>query len=117
MFWRSDILVQRSSHQLHAQLSELAGQLETARKQAAQWKHAAECLSKEKKSFKDRFDYSNSYIMESIKCIFYSLEKDHLLVIDQIKAQLEVSQLESKELREKVSDLQSQLTEERFDRQ
>lgn len=46
-----------------------------------------------------------------------SLEKDHLLVIDHVKSQLEVSQSESKELREKVSDLQRQLTEERFDRQ
>lgn len=64
-----------SSHQLHAQLSELAGQLETARKQAAQWKHAAECLSKEKKSFKDRFDYSNSYIMELMKYIFLQLRE------------------------------------------
>lgn len=43
-----------SNHQLHAQLSELNGQLETARKQAAQWKHAAECLSKEKRAFKER---------------------------------------------------------------
>lgn len=88
-----------NSHQLHAQLSEMAGQLETARKQAAQWKQAAECLSKEKRAFKE------------------SLEKDHSLVVEQLKAQWETSQLDVKEWRDKAADLQRQLTEERFDKQ
>jgi len=44
-----------SGHQIHVQLSELSSQLETVRKQAAQWKHAAEVLSKEKHSFRERY--------------------------------------------------------------
>jgi hypothetical protein len=44
-----------SGHQVHVQLSELSSQLETVRKQAAQWKHAAEVLSKEKHSFRERY--------------------------------------------------------------
>lgn len=43
-----------SSHQLHYQISDLTTQLETVRKQAAQWKQAAEILSKEKQTFKER---------------------------------------------------------------
>ena len=43
-----------SSHQLHSQISDLSGQLETVRKQAAQWKQAAAILSKEKQTFKER---------------------------------------------------------------
>ena len=39
------------------------------------------------------------------------------MIVEQIKSQLEDSQSEAKELREKVSDLQRQLTEERFDKQ
>jgi hypothetical protein len=39
------------------------------------------------------------------------------LIVEQIKSQLEDSQTEAKELREKVSDLQRQITEERFDKQ
>ncbi|KZS07494.1 Uncharacterized protein APZ42_028577 [Daphnia magna] len=88
-----------SSHQLHSQISDISGQLETVRKQAAQWKQAAEILSKEKQSLKD------------------SLMIDHKLVVDQLKSQWKASQLELKEQREKVSDLTRQLNEERFDKQ
>lgn len=45
-----------SSHQLHSHISDISGQLETVRKQAAQWKQAAEILSKEKQSLKERCD-------------------------------------------------------------
>ncbi|KAI9553228.1 hypothetical protein GHT06_021124 [Daphnia sinensis] len=88
-----------SSHQLHSQISDMSGQLETVRKQAAQWKQAAEILSKEKQTLKE------------------SLMVDHKLVVEQLKSQWESSQLELKEQREKVSDLTRQLNEERFDKQ
>ncbi|XP_057381408.1 centrosomal protein of 290 kDa-like [Daphnia carinata] len=88
-----------SSHQLHSQISDISGQLETVRKQAAQWKQAAEILSKEKQSLKE------------------SLMVDHKLVVEQLKSQWESSQLELKEQRDKVSDLTRQLNEERFDNQ
>lgn len=40
-----------------------------------------------------------------------------MLVVDQLKSQWDASQLDAKELREKVAELQRQLTEERFDKQ
>lgn len=43
-----------SSHQLHAKIAELSTQIETVRKQAQQWKQAAEMLSKEKQLLRER---------------------------------------------------------------
>lgn len=88
-----------STHQLHSQISDLASQLETVRKQAAQWKQAAEILSQEKQTYKD------------------SLSVEHRLVAEQLTSQLEDCRLELKEEREKSADLLRQLNEERFDKQ
>lgn len=42
---------------------------------------------------------------------------DHKLVVDQLKSQCDLSQLELKDQREKSSHLTRQLNDERFDKQ
>lgn len=56
-----------SSHQLHVQISELSSQLETTRKQAAQWKQAAEILSKEKQTFKERYCIHSLHLYDIVQ--------------------------------------------------
>lgn len=109
-----------STHHLHAQLAELTSQLETVRKQAAQWKQAAEILSKEKQTFKERYIFFRFFNLKKKRTEIYfgfSLVIDHKLVVEQLKSQWEGTQAELKEQREKATDLVRQLNEERYDKQ